>query len=202
MSVLGIVGAGGHGREAHAVALATGRFAAIAVFDDGEVDRDRLHRVGIDVVHPIAALTDHCDEYVIAIGDPTTRRRVATEILGTAAGGTLIATDASIGTDVELAPGVMVYPGSVITTNVRIGAHSHVNAGCVVSHDVRIGSTASLSPGVLLNGAVTIEDGVFLGSGAVVLPGRTVGQDAVVGAGAVVVDDVEPGSTVVGVPAR
>ncbi|MEM8705241.1 MAG: acetyltransferase [Actinomycetota bacterium] len=202
MTTLGIVGAGGHGREAHAVAIASGAWSDVVLFDDGEVDRDRLDRIGAGHVHPLAELTDRCDAFVIAIGDPATRARLAVEIGETVPPAVLVAADVSVGTDVECGPGTMIYPGAVVTTNVRIGAHSHVNAGCIVSHDVRIGDGVSLSPGVKLNGAVTIEDGAFLGTGAIVLPGRTVGQGAVVAAGAVVVDDVEPGSTVVGVPAR
>lgn len=206
MTVLGIVGAGGHGREAHAVALAAiaagASWTDVVLFDDGPVDTDRLARIGIDTVHPSDELVDRCDEYVIAIGDPATRHRLAVVLDELATPTTLVSPDASVGTDVELAGGAMVYAGATITTNVRIGDHSHVNAGCVVSHDVRIGSGVSLSPGVLLNGDVTIEDGVFVGTGAIVLPGRRVGQGAVVAAGAVVIDDVEPGSTVIGVPAR
>lgn len=206
MTVLGIVGAGGHGREAHAVARAAiaagATWTDVVLLDDGTVDTERLGRIGVATVHPSSELADRCDEYVIAIGDPAIRIRLAATLDGLATATSLVSPDASVGTDVELAGGVMVYAGATITTNVRIGAHSHVNAGCVVSHDVRIGSGVSLSPGVLLNGEATIEDGVFVGTGAIVLPGRRVGQGAVVAAGAVVIDDVEPGSTVIGVPAR
>lgn len=47
-----------------------------------------------------------------------------------------------------------------------------------------------------------IGDGVFIGAGARVLGGITLGDGAVVGANAVVIDDVPPGATVVGIPAR
>ena len=46
----------------------------------------------------------------------------------------------------------------------------------------------------------TIESGVMIGAGAKVLGPITVGKNAKVAAGAVVVRDVEPNSTVVGVP--
>ena len=42
----------------------------------------------------------------------------------------------------------------------------------------------------------------LVGVGASVLPGVEIGDDAVVGAGAAVTEDVGPGITVVGVPAR
>ncbi len=203
MTTLGIVGAGGHGREAHAVASAiAGRYDAIVFADDGPVDHDALGRIGDPPVVRLDELADHCDEYVVAIGDPAVRRSVAERIHGSAAAGVLVAATAIVGTDVDCAGGVMIYPGAVVTTNVRLGRHSHVNCAAVVSHDCRIGAFVSISPGVLLNGAVVVEDDVFLGSGAIVLPGRRVGQGAVVGAGAVVTADVAPGATVVGVPAR
>lgn len=47
-----------------------------------------------------------------------------------------------------------------------------------------------------------IGDNTFFGAGARVLGGVTIGRGARVGANAVVVGDVEPGQTVVGVPAR
>ena len=47
-----------------------------------------------------------------------------------------------------------------------------------------------------------IGEEAFVGAGAVLLPRITVGAGATVAAGAVVTRDVEPGATVLGVPAR
>ena len=47
-----------------------------------------------------------------------------------------------------------------------------------------------------------VDDGVFVGAGARILGAITVGRGARVGANAVVLHDVEPGATVVGIPAR
>ena len=179
-----IVGAGGHGREALAIARAVNRdrdrWHVIGLVDDGAPD----NLVPVDDANLLGTtdfLIDHGDAApAIALVDPS----------------------AWLGDDVDLAEGVIVHPGAICTTNVRVGLHSHVNCGVIVSHDCRIGDFVSLSPGVKLNGAVTVGDGAFLGTGAIVLPGRSIGQDAVVGAGAVVIDDVAPGATVVGVPAR
>jgi len=200
VTTLAVVGAGGHGREAHAVARAVAAWDDVRLYDDQPGDAERLARLGVVVSGPVRDAV-HADELVIAVGDPSIRHRIDTE-LGAHAGAVLVDPSARIGTDVELADGVMVYPQAVITTNVRIGRHSHVNCGSIVSHDCRIGAHVSISPGVRLNGDVTIEDGVFLGTGAIVIPGVAVGQGAVVGAGAVVTSDVAPGTTVVGVPAR
>ena len=48
----------------------------------------------------------------------------------------------------------------------------------------------------------TIRRGARVGGAAVLLPGIEVGEEAFVGAGAVVLRDVEPGTVVVGNPAR
>lgn len=194
--MLVIVGAGGHGREALAVArrvsaISTG-WADITMYDD---------RPGTAVAGTIEDLASTPAPHVIAVGDPAARLAIAQRLDGIAAA-TLIDPSAVVGDEIEFAEGVMLYPGAICTTNIRVGRHTHLNCGAIVSHDCTIGSFVSLSPGVMLNGSVTVEDSVFLGTGAIVLPGRRVGQGAVVGAGAVVVDDVAPGATVVGVPAR
>ena len=46
----------------------------------------------------------------------------------------------------------------------------------------------------------TVESGVMIGAGAKVLGPITIGRNAKIAAGAVVVKDVEPNSTVVGIP--
>jgi serine acetyltransferase len=48
----------------------------------------------------------------------------------------------------------------------------------------------------------TLERDVNIGTGAKVIGGVRIGAGATVGANAVVVDDVAPGTTVVGAPAR
>lgn len=204
-----IVGAGGHGREALAVARAVNRLRdrwhLIGLVDDGDpaaADRDRLDRIEAELIGSIDLLVDEGDEHVIAVGDPCTRRRIDARIGGAAPAVTLVDPSAWIGDDVVLGDGAMVFPGAICTTNVRIGRHSHLNCGVIVSHDCVIGDHVSLSPGVRLNGDVTVGDGAFLGTGALVLPGRRVGQGAVVAAGAVVATDVAAGATVMGVPAR
>ncbi len=199
-----IVGAGGHGREAVAVATAVNRvrdrWHMIGVVDDGEIDLG-LIEAGL-VLGTTQDLIAEGDEHVIAVGDPAVRREIAMRIGSAAPAISLVDPSAWIGDDVDLDDGALVYPGAICTTNVRVGFHSHVNCGAIVSHDCRIGDFVSVSPGVKLNGAVAVGDGAFIGTGAIVLPGRTIGQGAIVGAGAVVVDDVAPGTTVVGVPAR
>lgn len=201
-----IVGAGGHGREALAVARTlnrrSDRWSEVVFVDDAPVDGERLARVDAACEGDVDSLIASGDEHVIAIGDPATRRRVADRISTHAPAVALVDPSAWIGDDVHFAPGVLVHPGVICTTNVRVGVHSHLNCGAIVSHDCRIGDFVSVSPGVRLNGDVTVGDGAFLGTGAIVLPGRCVGQAAVVGAGAVVTDDVAPGATVVGAPAR
>lgn len=205
-SALAIVGAGGHGREALGVAQAlqsaAPRWTEIVMIDDAEPDRACLERLAVDHIGGIDRVVADGLEHVIAIGDPGVRRDVAETVGSTAEATVLVDPTASIGADVVLAAGAMVFPGAICTTNVRIGRHSHVNCRAVVSHDCRVGNFVSLSPGVMLNGNVTVADGAFLGTGAIVLPGRRVGEGAVVGAGAVVIDDVADGATVVGVPAR
>jgi acetyltransferase EpsM len=49
---------------------------------------------------------------------------------------------------------------------------------------------------------VVVEDYASVGVGSSIKPGVNIGKGAIVGVGAVVIKDVEPGTTVVGVPAK
>jgi acetyltransferase-like isoleucine patch superfamily enzyme len=59
-----------------------------------------------------------------------------------------------------------------------------------------------MAPGAKINGNVTIGNNVYIGSGAIIRQGCQIGEGAIVGMGAVVLQDVPPGVTVVGNPAR
>lgn len=100
--------------------------------------------------------------------------------------------------------GIEIHPGATIGKRVVID-HGH---GIVIGETAEIGDDVMIYQGVTLGGTgkdigkrhPTIESGVMIGAGAKVLGPITIGKNAKVAAGAVVVRDVEPNSTVVGVP--
>lgn len=208
MPDLVIVGAGGHGREIYdtlaAVDQARPRTWTVEGFvDDGEVDHERLARLGATFLGTSDVLEDRGGWYVVGVGVGEVRARLSERFdnWGCRAA-TIVHPGARIGLDVELGDGAVVFDRCNITTNVRIGRHTHLNVGCSVAHDSRVGDFVQFSPGVLVNGDCHVGDGVFFGTGAIVTRGCSVGDGARVGAGAVVLDDVPPGATVVGAPAR
>lgn len=98
--------------------------------------------------------------------------------------------------------GVIVCAGVIATVNITIEDFAMLNLSCTVGHEARLGRGCVLNPTVNISGGVDVGDGVLVGTGAQILQYVKIGGGATVGAGAVVNKDVEPGSTVVGVPAR
>ena len=97
----------------------------------------------------------------------------------------------SIGDPVVMQPGIYIIHGQVVVDGlVEIGP------GTVIAPFVTIGLRAGDVQGA------TIEANVSIGTGAKVIGGVRIGEGATVGANAVVVDDVSPGATVVGAPAK
>jgi serine O-acetyltransferase len=97
----------------------------------------------------------------------------------------------SIGDPVVVEPGVYLLHGQVV-----IDGFVHVGSGVAISPFVTIG----LRPGDLVG--PTLERNVRVGTGAKIIGRVRIGEGARIGANAVVIDDVAPGSTVVGVPAQ
>ena len=98
--------------------------------------------------------------------------------------------------------GVVLCAGSIGTVNLIFQEFCMVNLLCTIGHETRIGRFAVVNPTVSLSGGVTIGDRVMVGTGAQILQYVKIGADATVGAGAAVTKDVEPGTTVVGIPAK
>lgn len=122
----------------------------------------------------------------------------------------MIREENEIGNSVSVGTGTVIEHHVVIEDRVRVHSQAFVpemsvlRAGCWIGPRVCITNAKyPLSPGVKdeLIGA-TIGRDAKVGANATLLPGVHIGEGSLVGAGAVVVRDVEPGTVVVGNPAR
>jgi len=102
--------------------------------------------------------------------------------------------------------GIEIHPGAAIGKGFFI---DHGN-GVIIGETTIIGDNVTLYQGVTLGGTgkeqgkrhPTLGNNIMIGAGAKVLGSCTIGDNSKIGAGSVVLEDVPPGSTVVGVPGR
>jgi acetyltransferase-like isoleucine patch superfamily enzyme len=116
-----------------------------------------------------------------------------------------------IGDDVVLGRGSLVENDTTIGELTKIQAHAYITAYSTLEDNVFIAPCVATTNDnfmgrtekrhELVKGP-TIRRGARVGGAAVLLPGIEIGEEAFIGAGAVVLRDVEPGTVVVGVPAR
>lgn len=106
----------------------------------------------------------------------------------------------------KIITGIEIHPGATVGRRFFI---DH-GTGVVIGETAEIGDDVTLYQGVTLGGTTlskgkrhpTLEDGVIVGSGAQVLGPHVIGAGARIGANAVVLEDVAPGVTMVGIPAK
>jgi sugar O-acyltransferase (sialic acid O-acetyltransferase NeuD family) len=195
-----IYGAGGLGREVLSALQAAGESVSGFVVDPGF---PATNIRGVQVrAEQLETLPDPATRFVLAVGNARARQRAALALTSAAAFVTVRHPAAVIGPGVSIGLGAMIIGLCSVTTDVSIGAHVLINPGCTIAHDGVLEDFVNLGPSCALAGRVTVQEGANLGVGVSVAPGVVIGAWSTVGAGAVVIRDVEPGSTVVGVPAR
>ena len=202
-----VYGGGGFAREVAWLAEACGHTVVCFIDDDAAKVGRTLNDIRVISIDEAAAAFK--DAYVAAaIGSPKTRETVTrrAEQHGFRIA-TLVHPRVERSRWITLGAGAVVCAGSILTTNITLGEHVQINLDCTVGHDVRMGDFATLAPGVHVSGWVTVGRRAYIGTGASIINGTedrplVIGDDAVVGAGACVTKSVDPGVTVVGVPAR
>lgn len=202
---LGIIGAGGFGREVARYASEINEkleFWRDIVFLDDGMERGTMVD-GFPVVGTVEEVSAvEGIEVVCAIGNPAVKYKVIQRaLLQDLTFTNIIHPTAYLG-DVELGTGIIIGPYSVLTTNIVLGNHVAINPQCGIGHDVVIDDYSSLYWNVNISGNVTVGSGSELGTKVTIIQGLTIGQWAKIGAGAVVTCDLPSHCTAVGVPAK
>ncbi len=201
-----LVGAGGLAREVLAAVRLGDRWEPIGLLDDrpssagSEVD-------GVRVLGGSPLVDDHPDvKVVVCVANahrPDGRRSVVRRLgLPSDRFATVVHPHASVAPGVELGVGTVLLAGVVITAPQRVGSHVLAMPQVLLTHDDEVSDFVTLAGRAGLAGGVRVGESAYLGSGSLVREGVRVGAEAVIGMGAVVLNDVPPGETWVGVPAR
>jgi UDP-perosamine 4-acetyltransferase len=200
-----LIGAGGHARVCLEALLDMAETEVVGALSK---DGSGVEGLGVPILGAQEELDNithskHINVFCVAIGDNHRRQQISRMLTESGREVThVVSRFALVSHTASIAPGTQLLPGSVVNAATGIGEGAIVNTNASVDHDCSVGAYVHVGPGATVGGEVTIGEVAFVGLGARVLPGLTIGAGAIVGAGAVVIDDVPPGATVVGVPAR
>lgn len=201
-----VVGAGGFGREVlhwarEAWPDEAGRIAGFL-----SADADILG--GRFTMPPVLGAPDTFvpapgDGFLLAIGIPGVRRRVAERLLARGAMFlTLVHPTAVVTPTARIGSGSIVCPHAVVSDAARLGRFTLVNYHASLAHDAGAGDFAVLSPYATLGGGATVAEEVFLGLHASVGPAVAIGPRSKVAANSCALSDAPADSLVHGVPGR
>lgn len=205
-----IVGCGGFGREVADVVDVINQISPtwnqVGFVDDSPNPENvaRIERRGSSVLGPLDDELGRSGIYfVIGIGDPASRARIAAKAEGAGwRAATLVHPTAAVGASVTLGAGTIVCAHTAIGSDVTVGRHVHLDRGVQVGHDSVLGSFVTAHPASVISGDCKLGDAVELGTNSTLLPAISIGAGAIVGASACVTKDVARGAVVRGVPAR
>lgn len=170
--------------------------------DDDDLSNSRMLE-GLPVYSTSNALEMADSHRVIcAIGSPNRRQLVERFEAAGFQFATLLSPQSLIHPKATIEPGCVISDQTDIDPYIHIGRHSIVSAKVSFGHHSSMGAFGFIGPGTIIAGNCTIGTNCYIGMAAVIKDHITIGDGATIGAGAVVVKDVEPGTTVVGNPAR
>jgi sugar O-acyltransferase (sialic acid O-acetyltransferase NeuD family) len=211
-SLYAVYGAGGHGREVMPLAREQLKLLGIPatqlVFVDDAPQAPYINGQQVFSYTEFMQLEADKRHVALSMANSAVREklsvRCATDgvLPWTVTAGNVVTMD-----DLSIGEGAILSPFVMLTSNVRIGHQFHANMYSYVAHDCIIGDFVTFAPGAKCNGNIVIGDHAYIGAGAIIKQGKLgqpliIGRGAVVGMGAVVTQDVPPGATVVGNPAR
>ncbi len=192
------MGAGGHAKVVCDLAK---KFYKKVFFADDNISGEIL---GCQIKDTVANAknSEKCD-FIVAIGNNKTREKLFNEFIESGFNPvSLVHPSASIGEEVQIGVGSVIFAGAVINAYAKIGVGSIINTMASVDHDCEIGEFNHLAPSCHFAGTVKTGKDCFFGIGSSVINDITVCDGVTVGAGATVIKDIIQGGTFVGTPAK
>ncbi len=207
MKDLYIVGAGGFGRELLNLVLDIHtilgpRWNIVGFLDDTE---NPLHGKNCDYA-VVGTIGDYQpkpnDVLALGIANPAAKRQLTADLKGRGAVfEQIIHPYVYMGRHNTVGEGAVICAGFCMTVNVNLGNFTTLLVSDL-GHDVSIGDYSTLSPHCNIMGNTIVGEGVFIGGNVAIAPNITIGDNAYICMGSIVMKDVNPGSKILGNPAK
>jgi sugar O-acyltransferase (sialic acid O-acetyltransferase NeuD family) len=202
--ILVIYCAGGLGREildiAYRINSVSNRWEDILFLDDVLDSGTNVSGISTQKFTDVMRLCGE-SEFVIANGEPTSRKMLAEKILDHPLA-ILCDPTVIISTTAKIGNGLIVAPYSSIASDAKIGMNVAINTQSVVGHDVEIGDHSVISSMVNIGGGTTVGELSYLGMGAQIKERVKIGSNSIIGMGSIVYKDIPDGVIALGNPAR
>jgi acetyltransferase-like isoleucine patch superfamily enzyme len=115
---------------------------------------------------------------------------------------TAVDPSATIGADVQLGAGVVIFPGARVEAGSRVGEHTSIGSNASIGVDGHLGSFVSVGPGAALEEGCHVGSGTSIGVNAALVRRIIIGTHSVVGPGAMVIENVPDLHVAIGTPAK
>ena len=182
---LAILGAGGHSKVVHDIALKN-NYTNISFFDDyGSYEYIKGDTNLFLKNH------NNFDSYFIAIGNNLDRKKMKLKLSAISIVNiSLIHPRANISKNVQIEEGVCVMAGATINSHSTIGEGSIINTNASIDHDCQIGKYNHICPGVNIAGTVKTGNNVFIGIGSNLINNISISLDTKIKAGSTVIKSI------------
>lgn len=203
-----ILGAGGFGREVvqyvNDINSQSKQYDILGFVDDDPLKRGQTYD-SVPVIGDLSSInTREIEIYAVcAIAKPALKKEVVERAYDAGLKFiNLVHPTVYLSGSVSFGEGIIISPYCVISVDTFVGSHAAINPQCGIGHDAHIGDFSTLYWNVNISGNVKLGNCVEVGSKAFIKQGLNIGDDAVIGALAAVIRNVEPNTTVAGVPAK
>ncbi len=194
---LAIYGTGGTGREVHEIVSsmdpAHERWEELVFVDDMTEERSLYGSRIMSFEELVSELGTEDVEFVVAVGEPTSRELLYERVTGRGYGlATIVHPSAFVAPSARLGKGVFVKMQSIVSADAVLADNVFVQADAIVGHDVHVGAHTQVSAFSHIAGAAEIGERCYLGVRASVREECHMGDDVVVAMGGVVMEKKVP----------